>query len=101
MGMFGIAEHLRTFFRKSMQQWRLLLTANSEDLGEVNMKRGLFQGDSLSPSLLFVLSMVSLYLILFFSKPLFRQKEKLNLKTYSSTLLDIYRISEGEKLKRH
>ena len=37
----------------------------------------------------------------FFSKPLFTQKEKLNLKTYNSTLLDIYRISVGEKLKKH
>ena len=35
----------------------------------------------------------------FFFKPLFTQKEKLNLKTYNSTLLDIYRISVGEKLK--
>ena len=26
----------------------------------------------------------------FFSKPLFTQKEKLKLKTYSSTLLDVY-----------
>ena len=47
----------------SVQQWRLSLTANGEDLGEVNVKRGIFQGDSLSP-LLFVLSMVPLSLIL-------------------------------------
>ena len=39
------------------------MTANGEDLGEVNVKRGIFQGDSLSP-LLFVLSMVPLSLIL-------------------------------------
>ena len=32
-----------------MQQWRLPLTANGEDLGEVNVKRGIFQGDSQSP----------------------------------------------------
>ena len=63
MEMFGIAENLRTFLQKSMQQWRLSLTANGEDLGEVNVKRGIFQGDSLSP-LLFVLSMVPLSLIL-------------------------------------
>ena len=61
--MFGIAENLRTFWQKSMQQWRLSLTANGEDLGEVNVKRGIFQGDSLSP-MLFVLSMVPLSLIL-------------------------------------
>ena len=36
----------------------------------------------------------------FFTKPLFTPKEKLdNLKRYNSTLLDIYRISVGEKLK--
>ena len=63
MKMFGIAEDLRTFLQKSMQQWRLSLTANGEDLGEVNVKRGIFQEDSLSP-LLFVLSMVPLSLVL-------------------------------------
>ena len=44
--MLGIAEDLRTFLQKSMQQWRLSLTANGEDLGEVNVKRGIFQVDS-------------------------------------------------------
>ena len=42
---------------------KLLLTSNGEDLGEVDVKRGKFQGDSLSP-LLTVLSMVTLSLIL-------------------------------------
>ena len=42
---------------------KLLLTSNGEDLGEVDVKRGKFQGDSLSP-LLTVLSMVPLSLIL-------------------------------------
>ena len=63
MEIFGIAENLRRFLQESTQQRRLSLTANGEDLGEVNVKRGIFQGDSLSP-LLFVLSMVSLSLIL-------------------------------------
>ena len=61
--MFRIAENLRTFLQKSMQQWMLSLTANGEDLGEINVKGGIFQGDSLPP-LLFVLSMVPLSLIL-------------------------------------
>ena len=46
-----------------MQQWRQSLKANDEDLGEVNVKRRIFQEDNPSP-LLFVLSMVPLYLIL-------------------------------------
>ena len=61
--MFGIAENLRTFLQKSMKQWRLSLTANGEDLGEVNVKRGIFQGNSLS-QLMIMLSMVPLSLIL-------------------------------------
>ena len=58
-----MTENLRTVFQKSMQQWRLSLIANGEDLGEVNMKRDIFQGDSLLP-LLFVLGMVPLSFIL-------------------------------------
>ena len=46
-----------------MEQWKLSLTSNGEDLGEVDVKRGIFQGNSLSP-LLLVLSMVPLSLIL-------------------------------------
>ena len=46
-----------------MDQWKLSLTSNGENLGEVDVKRGIFQGDSLSP-LLLVLSMVPLSLIL-------------------------------------
>ena len=63
MEIFGIAEKLRTLWQKSMQQWRLSLTANGEDLGEVNVKKEYFQGDGLSP-LLFVLSVMPLPLIL-------------------------------------
>ena len=62
MEMFGIAENVRNLLEKSMEQWKLSLTSNGEDLGEVNVKRGIFQGDSLSP-LLFALSMVPLSLI--------------------------------------
>ena len=54
---------MRTFLQKIIKQWRLLLTANDEDQGEDNVKRGIFQGDSLSP-LLFMLNMVPLSLII-------------------------------------
>ena len=40
--------------QNSMDKWKTVLTAGSEELGEVNIKRAIFQGDSPSP-LLFVL----------------------------------------------
>ena len=61
--IFGVADNVRNFLEKGMVQLKLLLTFNGEDLGEVDVKREIFQGDSLSP-LLFVLSMVPLSLIL-------------------------------------
>ena len=63
MQMFEIAENVRNVLENSMEQWKLLLTSNGKDLGEVDVKRGIFQGDSLSP-LFFVLCMVPLSLIL-------------------------------------
>ncbi|XP_047488218.1 uncharacterized protein LOC125038695 [Penaeus chinensis] len=59
MEMFGIAGNVREFLQRSMVQWKLSLTSNGEELGDVDVKRGIFQGDSLSP-LLFVLSMIPL-----------------------------------------
>ena len=70
-----MTENLRTVFQKSMQQWRLSLIANGEDLGEVNMKRDIFQGDSLLP-LLFVLGMVPLSLILKKANPFYKRGKK-------------------------
>ena len=32
-----------------MKQWKLSLRSNCEDLGEVDLKRRIFQGDSLPP----------------------------------------------------
>ena len=63
MELSGIADNVRNFLKKSIEQWKLLLTSNGEDPGEVDVKRGIFQRDSLSP-LFFVLSMVPLSLIL-------------------------------------
>ena len=42
-----------------MKSWKLELNASGKTLGEVDIRRGIFQGDSLSP-LLFVLCMVPL-----------------------------------------
>ena len=46
-----------------MKAWRVDLTCNNQSLVRVDIKRGIFQGDSLSP-LLFVLCLIPLTLIL-------------------------------------
>ena len=62
MGLWSYFE-LQITGKKSMEQWKLLLTSNGEDIGEVDVKRKIFQGDSLLP-LLFVLTIALLSLIL-------------------------------------
>ena len=59
MKMYGIAENMRDLIYNSMKGWNTKLTAGNQTLGEVNIRRGIFQGDSLSP-LLFVLAMIPL-----------------------------------------
>ena len=61
--VFGVAENTKKFLVHSMNKWKLELTPNRVSLGNVQIRRGIFQGDSLSP-LLFVVCMVPLSLIL-------------------------------------
>ena len=63
MEMFGVAVSVRSFVNTSMKQWNTELTASNQRLGNVKIRRGIFQGDSLSP-LLFVLVMIPLTLVL-------------------------------------
>ena len=59
----GVADNVRSFLKKSMKKWKLLLTSNGLDLCEVDVNRGIFQGNSLSP-LIFVICMIPLSLLL-------------------------------------
>ena len=61
--LFGVAQNIENFLSRSMKGWATELTSNGHSLGSIDIKRGIFQGDSLSP-LLFVLCMVPLSLIL-------------------------------------
>ena len=51
------------YIEKSMGQWQVELSANGNILGTVNVRRGIFQEDSLSP-LLFVVALIPLSLVL-------------------------------------
>ena len=46
--MFGIASNVQDFLNNSMKSWKLELNASGKTLGEIYIRRGIFQGDSLS-----------------------------------------------------
>ena len=61
--IFKVSENITTLIRNSMKNWRVELTSMGEKLGEVNIRRGIFQGDSLSP-ILFVMALIPLSIVL-------------------------------------
>ena len=61
--LVGAADNIKRLMNESMKIWKTQLTACGEDLGEVLIRRGIFQGDSLSHQL-FVISMSPLSTIL-------------------------------------
>ena len=59
LDLFGVAENIKSLLVNSMEKWKVMLCSGSSELGEVEIKRGIFQGDSLSP-LVFVLALIPL-----------------------------------------
>jgi len=55
--LMGIADNIKRLLKNSTSNWKT--NAYGTTLGEVNIRRGIFQGDSLSP-LLFVIAIISL-----------------------------------------
>ena len=61
--VFGIASNVDNLLVNSMKKWKTDLTFGGKSLGEVKIKRGIFQGDSLSPPL-FIIALIPLSMIL-------------------------------------
>ena len=63
LGLVGTAQNIKKLVANSLTGWKTELISNGQSLGNVDIKRGIFQGDSLSP-LLYVITMIPLTLIL-------------------------------------
>lgn len=61
--MVGAAKNIISIISNSMVNWKTVLTSGGTVLGQVDIRRGIFQGDSLSP-LLFIVIMLPLTLVL-------------------------------------
>ena len=63
LGDMKTSRNVVKLISNSMEKWKTRLECDGNALGTVNIKRGIFQGDSLSP-LLFVMTLVPLTLTL-------------------------------------
>ena len=61
--MYKISDEVLNFIEKTMEIWRVEMTARGKSLAEAKIQRSMFQGDALSP-LLFVIMTMPLNLIL-------------------------------------
>ena len=96
LDLFGVAENIQSLLANSMEKWKVILCSGNSELGEVEIKQGIFQGDSLSP-LVFVLAMIPLSLILRKAKAAYEfseSKEKINHLLYMD---DFKLYSRSEK----
>ena len=61
--MFGVAENIKKILVNGMDKWTTNLTVGKKDLGNIRIRRGIFQGYCLSP-LFFVVALIPMSLIL-------------------------------------
>ena len=63
LDLFEVAQNIKSLLVNSTERWKVMLRSGNSESGEVEKKRGVFQGHSLSP-LLFILASIPLSLIL-------------------------------------
>ena len=96
LDLFGVAENIKSLLVNSMEKWKVMLCSGNSELGDVEIKPDIFQGDSLSP-LVFVLALIPLSLILRKAKAAYEfseSKEKIN---HLLSMDDLKLYSRSEK----
>ena len=96
LNLFGVAENSKSLLANSMEKWKVMLCSRNSELGEVEIKRGIFQGDSLSP-LVFVLALIPLSLILRKSKEAYEFSESKKKVNHLLFMDDLELDSRSEK----
>ena len=48
LDLFRVAENIKSLLANSKEKLKVMLCSGNSELGEVEIKRGIFQGDSLS-----------------------------------------------------
>ena len=94
--MVGVSEQIKHFSFETMKAWRVDITCNYQSLGGVDIKQGIFLGDSVSP-LLFVLCLIPLTVILHKSESAYQfsgNKEKINHLLF---MVDLKLYAKNEK----
>ena len=80
LDLFKVVENINSLLVNSMAKWKVMLFSGNSELGEVEIKRSIYQGDSLSP-LVFSLALIPLSVNLRKSKAAYEfseSKEKIN-----------------------
>ena len=49
LDLFGVAENIKSLLVNTMEKWKVMLCSGNSELGQVEIKQGILQGDSLSP----------------------------------------------------
>ena len=97
LDLFGVAEKIKSLLVNSMEKWKVMICSGNSELGEVEIKRGIFQRDSLTP-LVFALAMIPLSFILRKEKAAYEfseSKEKINHILFMDDLKLHSRSEEG------
>ena len=96
LDLFGVADNIKSLLVNSMEKWKVMLCTGSSELGEVEIRRGIFQGDSLS-TLVFVLVLIPLSLILREAKSAYEFSESKEKISHLLFMDDFKLYSRSEK----
>ena len=97
LDLFGVVENVKSLLVNSMEKLKVMLCLQHSESGEMEIKRGIFQGDSLS-TLVFVLALIPLRLILRKAKAAYElseSKDKINHLLFMDDLKLYSRSEEG------